>query len=261
MEKNFNTAEQIPLLFGQNFLEEHAGNLIQNPHLAIIELVANSLDAGADKIHIEWPENVDGVLQIIDNGVGMTDDEFTYRWMHFSYNRPQEQGQEIVFPSGNKTSKRKPFGRNGKGRHSMFCFSQNYEVETWKDGISVSYKVERLFEDKKKPYTIMKLVEVSKSGHGTIISSTIQDHHIPVTTVKELIWSKFIADPAVEIFVNSEKISLTDFSDNTVIEVVKTKWGDIPITFIEGDIPGRTSLQNGVAWWVNNRIEEFINNC
>ena len=44
------------VLFGETFLEEHAGTLMTNPQAAIVELVANSWDAGADVVDITWPE-------------------------------------------------------------------------------------------------------------------------------------------------------------------------------------------------------------
>ncbi len=240
-------------LFGATFLEEHAGNLIQNPQLTIVEIIANSLDAGADQIKILWPENLGDICSFEDNGTGMTIAEFQYRWMYLNYNRPLEQGDFVIYPSENRESKRKAFGRNGKGRHGMFCFSESYQVETWKDGTSSIFQVSRIYEDKKTPYTIKLLKEYAKQGHGTTISAKINTHILPIQSVKEIIWSKFIADPAVDIFINNEKLNLLDFSSQLESEVVKVQWGEVPIYFIEGGISGRTSLQNGIAWWVNGR--------
>jgi hypothetical protein len=41
--------------FAPSFLEDHARRLITNPRIALVEIVANSWDAGADKVMITWP--------------------------------------------------------------------------------------------------------------------------------------------------------------------------------------------------------------
>jgi hypothetical protein len=37
-------------LFGSDFLHDHVGQIIDEPTVAILELVANSYDAGADRV-------------------------------------------------------------------------------------------------------------------------------------------------------------------------------------------------------------------
>ncbi|HML39409.1 MAG TPA: ATP-binding protein [Bellilinea sp.] len=252
-----NEGEDTPkwrqMIFGDSFFTDYAGMLVANPNIALVELVANSFDAGADRINITWPENFTQNFTIEDNGVGMTADEFQYRWYHLNYNRTREQGFEIQFPTGNRISQRKAFGKNGKGRFSVFCFCDEYHVETWKDGISSVFQVIRTTTDRSKPYDIFLERKYPKLKHGTILTGKIERHYLGIETVKTLLWSKFVADPAVEIFVNNQKVDLIHFGNQLVTRSVNTKWGSVPIHFISGEITGKTSLQHGIAWWVNGK--------
>ena len=66
--------------FGDSFLDDHAGRIISDPYIAIVELVANCWDAGARVVNITWPEGINGLFQIIDDGTGMKRDEFIGIW-------------------------------------------------------------------------------------------------------------------------------------------------------------------------------------
>jgi hypothetical protein len=81
------------LFFGEGFLEDHAGSIVKDPHVAIIELIANAYDAGATEVTIEWPNESGGSFSIEDNGEGMTKDEFAVRWKTLGYTRQTRQGK------------------------------------------------------------------------------------------------------------------------------------------------------------------------
>ncbi len=240
--------------FSSEFLEDHAGLIMHKPAIAIVELVANSWDAGADRIDINWPEEpLHGCLRIEDNGTGMTGDEFTQRWLELSYNRARAQGKEVLFPSGNQTSPRPAYGRNGKGRHSMFCFANEYDVETWRDGLAYRFHVMRHFG--RSPFVITPAGQFSKDGHGTILSAELVRNYLSVPTVRDLIGSKFIADPSFRIFVNREQVELTDLKGLSETKTLSIDGiGTILIHQFDSRVRGRTSLQHGVAWWVNKRL-------
>jgi HSP90 family molecular chaperone len=146
------TEENLEFAFGDNFLKHHAGQIITDQRFAIIELVANSWDAGAAKVEIKWPINSDRIFEIKDNGIGMTYNEFRQRWCTLNYNRLDEQGREVTFPNNVKKNRRMAFGRNGIGRHAMFCFSDTYEIITQKDGELTHAKV--TLESGSKPFDI-----------------------------------------------------------------------------------------------------------
>ena len=69
-------------LFGSEFLHDHVGQIIDDPTIAILELVANSYDAGADRVEVVWPTQLGDGLSITDNGTGMTRAEFKLAGEH-----------------------------------------------------------------------------------------------------------------------------------------------------------------------------------
>lgn len=251
-------SEQRPQLllptFSSEFLEDHAGLIIHNPAIAIVELVSNSWDAGADRVEITWPAvPTNGRMIIEDNGTGMSGDEFTQRWLELSYNRIRAQGRQVNFPEGNMTSPRPAYGRNGKGRHSMFCFSNEYEVETWREGRAQRFQVKRNYGT--SPFTISRAGEFPKDGHGTILSAELIRNYINTQSVRELIGSKFVSDPSFRIFVNGEQVELTDLEGLSETEPLHVEGvGTIIVHRLDSRVRGRTSRQHGVAWWVNRRL-------
>jgi hypothetical protein len=114
-----------PFAFADRFLQDHAGQIISEPRTAILELIANSYDAGATKIDIVWPTAKGQKFSVTDDGIGMTKAEFERRWRTLCYDREAEQGNEVLFPKGVKGIKRTAFGRSGKGRHAPFCFADD----------------------------------------------------------------------------------------------------------------------------------------
>lgn len=73
-----------PFSFGKKFEDVFLKKQLQNPKIAILELIANSWDAEATKVNILWPiiEGLrkDEKFPITDNGTGMDYDEFNECW-------------------------------------------------------------------------------------------------------------------------------------------------------------------------------------
>lgn len=149
--------------YDERFLSEYLGSVKENPSIAIIEIIANSWDAGAEHVSVSWPEVGDenGRIVIEDDGCGMTREEFEARWPTASYNRSKTQSPKVRLSDGNE---RTVFGSNGVGRFGMFCFSDEYSVETWKGGEFNEYVVTT-----GKPYTIEWMAGGPRDGNGTRI--------------------------------------------------------------------------------------------
>ena len=247
-------------LFDSRFLNKHAGNIISDPRVAIVELVANCWDAGATDVHIVWPTKPDTHFEIIDNGSGMTEEEFGSRWYKFDYNRLNSQGNKVILPDSGK-KERKVFGRNGKGRHSLFCFSRKYEVETWKDGNKSIFSVIQ-DPDSSLPYDIKLTDYFSFEGHGTRITCEFENYvlnnkeQLEVEDIQELVGTKFILDPSLfKVYVNDVLIDPIDILENSQEhECLVPNFGMVKINIIDSKTAGRTSKQHGVAWWVNQRL-------
>lgn len=238
--------------FGHSFLEHHAGTILTDPRFAIAELVANCWDAGAGKVNIVWPAAPGDRIAVTDNGTGMTKDDFLKRWKELNYNRVENQGATVAFANGSKRRHRRAFGRNGIGRHAMFCFADNYLVETTKDGTRLRAQVSRAYGA--APFKIDVLDESNAKGHGTSISAETTRRVLPVNEAIDLIGSRFVSDPEFYISVNGATVTLTDLAHLCQLhEVPIPDFGSVVIRRFDTDLGGRTSLQNGVAWWTNGR--------
>ena len=246
------TIQSLLPKFGESFLEDHAGRVIGNPQIAIVELVANSWDAGARRVDITWPENDVGTFTILDDGMGMTRSQFEKIWPVLNYNRVTNQGSDVQFPIQNISISRTAYGRNGKGRHSMFCFADEYFVETWRDNESSIFNVRKTHGN--LPFDISYVRTQQQDGQGTKIYCNLIRNHLPVDDVKFLLGSKFITDPDFNIYLNDHKINLFDLKD-AVIEEFSVEGEDVPIKIIRIESErGRLSRHHGVAWWVNRRL-------
>src|ERR1019366_7415767 len=165
---------ELPFSFSTNFLKDHAGHIITDPKTAITELIANAYDAGAMAVDITWPDDKVGPFAIADNGTGMTHEEFNRRWRTLSYDRLKEQWAGVEFPPGVPKRHRTAFGRNGKGRHAAFCFSDRYSVETRKDGRRIVAEVS-VSEGGDSPFrcSITADEDAPKYAPGTTISAEL----------------------------------------------------------------------------------------
>ena len=249
------TSSQTTLIhpsFGKGFLDDHAGRMISNPYIAIVELVANSWDAGARRVDITWPDK-GGDFEILDDGTGMAKAEFENIWPELNYNRVQRCGSQVTFPDSSGTIKRSAYGRNGKGRHSLFCFSDEYYVETWKNGMASLFNIKRSYGD--VPYEIRFVKEYPKEDHGTKICCHLINNCIEEKEVQELLGSKFITDPDFSIYLNNDKINLFEMKDYEEEEYeIPEEDAKVRILRFHSKEPGRISRHHGVAWWVNNRL-------
>ena len=243
----------VPISFDDKFVNDYASRLVNDPEVAIVELVSNCSDAGANNVEIEWPPEQYGDFRIKDDGTGMTYDEFVNIWNTLSYNR-RDRGNGIVFPEQNIEGNRKLFGKNGKGRFSLFCFNDDYTVETNKGGKQCLFKVRRLAGRRLAPIQIefLEPKEEEKMAHGTVISSCAFNKHIEVDRLRDLIGCKFLADPSLKICVNGTPIELTNLN-GADRETVETDLGDIDMYILDSGKGGRTSHPHGVAWHVNGK--------
>jgi hypothetical protein len=241
-----------PCSFDDRFLLDHAGQIVSDPRTAVLELIANSYDAGATKIDIIWPVEKGERFSIMDNGIGMTKDEFERRWGTLCYNRAAEQGNDVVFPKGVRGIKRTAFGRSGKGRHAPFCFAESYEIATTKDGGSIRVRV-GLASSGTTPFKTELLEESKNKGHGTEISAVLEKHLLAVDELGQLIGSKFIVDPSLCIKLNRKTVQLMSLEGLKTTEIPVEDYGTITVHFIDSIEHYRSARLRGITWWVNQR--------
>ncbi len=246
------TTPELPFAFGEGFLQDHAGHIISDPRIALIELIANAYDAGATKVDLRWPSEVGQTFVINDNGTGMSRPEFEKRWKTLCYNRLQEQGNLADNPNHISGKKRVAFGRSGKGRHGAFCFTDVYLIDTWKDGTVIHARVE-MTKGSDAPFHCTIEQEAQKSAHGTEIRAEVQRNLLSEDEVKELIGSKFSVDPTFTILVNGDSVQLLTLKHLATTKIPIESLGEISVHRIDSEVQDRTMHLRGITWWVNRR--------
>ncbi|BCH35596.1 hypothetical protein MesoLjLc_75260 [Mesorhizobium sp. L-8-10] len=249
--------EEPGLLFDNRFMERHAGSIIIDPAVAIVELVANAWDAWATKVNIVWPERGDdAAFSIQDNGKGMTDAQFQTRWKTLDYNRMREEGGESIPPPElADLPPRTTYGRNGKGRHAAFRFGEAYRVRTWRDGTSVTFEVRR---GATQPYTVERLaIETEVDGHGTeILAINPQRLLMTPEEAREVVGTRFLADPNFTVTINGTMVTFDDIPEaqRRTVDIDVQGYGTARMVVIDTQKADKTTRQHGIAWRVNNRI-------
>ena len=248
--------EQQTLLYDERFLESYAGSIITDPSTAIVELVANCWDAYATKVLITWPDAKDErQFKIKDNGHGMTREKFQHIWRTIAYNRITAQGTTTSPPEDVSGQPRTVFGKNGKGRFASFCFASEYLITSRKNGQEFVCRVHRT------PTDPLVLEEVSFTaegviGHGTEIvgNGDIPKLGFTEERARELIGSRFLANPAFTVWVNGSQITFNDIPDLLSTEEVDVAgYGKVRLLHIDAKKADKTTKQHGIAWWVQNR--------
>lgn len=248
--------EQKTLLYDERFLESYAGAIITDPATAIVELVANSWDAYATEVNITWPNTqLEKQFKITDNGHGMTRDEFQYIWRTIAYNRLSSGGNTTEPPEDVQGTPRLVFGKNGKGRFASFCFASEYLITSRKNGQEFVCRVHRTATDP------LVLEEVSfkdngVKGHGTEIvgNGIIPRLMFTPEKARELIGSRFLANPAFKVKLNGSVITFNDIPDLlSKSEVDVAGYGKAIILHIDTKKADKTTKQHGLAWWVQSR--------
>lgn len=252
-----NVNAQQAVLYDDRFLESFTGvNILHDPKTAAVELVANAWDAGATNVNIIWPNENSGINFLIeDNGHGMTEEDFNRIWRTLSYDRTKTQGEWAQFPDGVKLPPRVAFGKNGKGRFAGFCFGDEYFVETWRNGKSVTFKVSR--GGSAQPFILDKQEESKKIGHGTKIYTKISKRvAMPESIARSEIGMRFLTEPTFSVTLNGQSIRFSDIPEANIKEVIKeiNGLGTLTIIVIDTLNSDKTTYLHGVAWHVNNRL-------
>ncbi|MDP2699693.1 ATP-binding protein [Thalassospira sp.] len=249
--------QQTELFYDERFLESWAGSIVSVPSTALVELVANCWDAYATKVDITCADFSEQTqFSIVDNGKGMTLDEFQFIWKTMSYNRLNYGGESVLPPNDIKGNPRPVFGRNGKGRFAAFCFSDSYVVKSRSNGEEFECKV---YRTSSRPLVIEEIsyTATGVEGHGTEIRGvgSITQLKFSEDEAREVIGGRFLANPGFEVFVNKRKVTFSDLPDSALrTEMVDVPgYGALKIIHIDSRQADKTTKQHGIAWWVAGR--------
>ena len=239
-------------MFEEEYIYRTTGSVTQKPDNALTELIANAWDAGAQNVNITIPEVEDEKIIIEDDGTGMTEEEFKQRWLTLNYNRIKNQGIDVEFPSDVKNTKRKAYGRNGIGRHSMFCFNNTYKLATWKDGKEFSCNID--ISSGSQPFKVLNPKIIEKEGHGTRLETRVKRNLPNITFISEVLSARYLFDPMFTVKINDKVIELSKHSGLKKQDTIQIDDISMDIYIIESYKTAMKSVYHGIAFWVGKRL-------
>lgn len=244
--------EQMEIQFEEDFLYRNNKNITTRYDIALTELIANAWDAGATKVFINIPNSGHEMLSIEDNGTGMNLEELKKRWLTLGYNRLKHQGNDVIFPDEIKDKTRIAYGHNGIGRHSMFCFNNNYQLETWKDGTNIKCDVST--SEGASAFKLENIELSNKKGHGTKLSVFVKQNLPDIEVCKHVLSARYLYDPEFEICINGEIIALDQHKGLINRKTIKIDKIKLDVYMINASVSGQKSVYHGIAFWVGNRL-------
>ena len=163
-----------------NVLNHMGLNLYSNTPAVLAEVIANSWDADATEVKVNFDLN-NKTITISDNGCGMNLDDVNSKYLYVGHQkRPPSGGSQEEFLT--PKYKRRPMGRKGIGKLSLFSIANKFRVCTKVLG----GEVEAFLMDADKIRDAMDIEDPSKTQsyepdpiepverlqttHGTIIS-------------------------------------------------------------------------------------------
>ena len=197
---------------------EHLGiNLYSNMAAVLSEIVANAYDADAERVDVHWDQKNDRVI-IQDNGSGMTAKDVNDRFLTVGYRR--RAGQPGVTPKHH----RKPMGRKGIGKLSLFSIANTVTVETAKEGEKNAFRmnlpdIRAKIEKEDGTDTTYEPENLNTDGidfqHGTRITLTDLSRKQTVATPKALrkrIARRFLVveSDTFRVFIDDEEVTVAD---------------------------------------------------
>lgn len=163
-----NTESRIEFNFTYFALKALGNSLYSNPWVAVSELVANGLDAGAKKVHvlIDIRDKSHSTIEIMDDGCGMSYDDIANKYAIIGRNRRIENPKEIKF------------GRKGVGKLAALYLTSHYYIFTKTNDNEMVWEIDTsLFRDSDIP-TLKKIESdstpiISKKQWGAINHGTL----------------------------------------------------------------------------------------
>lgn len=178
-----NADPRFSLTISLNVLEHLGINLYSNVPSVLSEIVANSWDADAETVQVDW-DRAHGRIVIFDDGSGMTADEVNERFLKVGHRRRDVQ------PGPTPRFGRRPMGRKGIGKLSLFSIAGTVQIETCKDGERSAFSM-RLEDIRAKVRSAggtgtYRPTELPSDGidfaHGTRITLTELRHRQTIAT-------------------------------------------------------------------------------
>ncbi len=220
--------------------------VISSTPSAIVELVANSYDADAKEVHIDYDPR-QSTLVVQDNGSGMT-----------------PEGLQAFYRLGDSPKISQPISPAGRTRIGKFgvatillsYLAKEYTLRTEKDGIkTIASEVfeGKLMSDKEIPF---RTTETSPETHGTQISmkrlNFEEGKEFSTKELKKKIQWELPLLPDFKVYLNEEQVEPKSISDAIQFKIDER---GANMGKVNGDIyfTGHATKMNGIHIYVNGR--------
>ncbi len=189
------------------------------------EVVANAWDADAENVKISVDSDKKEIV-ICDDGSGMTDEDINRKFLNVGY-----QKRTVEKNAGITSRGRKPMGKKGIGKLSVFAIADTVEIHTVRDGNRFAFKMdfneinEQIRIDPKSDYHPTDLgSEIVTISTGTkVVLSNLKKQRTPsASVISRRLARRFsvIGKDNFNIFVNDEPITAKDRKYYNSIEYV-----------------------------------------
>lgn len=159
--------KQVPVSIGYRILELFSGGLYSSPNKAIEELVANSYDAMATKVHVVLPNNLevaDAVIWVVDDGESMGEEGFVDLWK-IAHSRKRDPDRE--------STTRPPIGRFGIGKLATYVLASQLTYVTKHGGkyraVTMDYSNVDQSQSAENEKILLDLRELTESEAKTLL--------------------------------------------------------------------------------------------
>ena len=213
------TASRYVMRISLNVLNHLGLHLYSNTPAVLAEAIANAWDADASRVDVTLDASAK-TITVRDDGIGMDLDDINDKFLYVGYQKRQGAG-EFRTPTG-----RKPMGRKGIGKLSLFSIANRISVYTRKDGAqpesflmdaeSIKKSIRADDPSKAKAYTPERIpFDADIAGHGTILKiGDMKKHRITSATsagLKMRIARRFsVLGAGFRIFVNGKEVTFQD---------------------------------------------------
>lgn len=205
-----------------NVLNHLGLSLYSNTPAVLAEVIANAWDADATEVRVDF--NIEEkTITVSDNGCGMNLEDINHKYLLVGYEKRDKSNANFRTPGG-----RKPMGRKGIGKLSLFSIAKKVFVYSRKGGgeeeafLMDSDKIQEEIQSensssspKYKPEQVK--FDVTIATHGTVIKITdlkkLRLTQAAISGLKKRIARRFsIIDPSIRfcIHVNDEEVTFSD---------------------------------------------------
>ncbi|HLP80605.1 MAG TPA: hypothetical protein VK141_01275, partial [Nitrosomonas sp.] len=147
----------------------------------------------------------------------------------------------------------KAYGRNGVGRHGLLCFGDEYEVQTWRNGILSTFVVAT--ESGPSPFVLRSEIQSERTGSGTKLSVTVTRKLPDADEILTVLAARFIHDPEFQIYVNGSQRTFSQIDGRVSEQTIELSGNrKATVVVIDSTRLNHSSVHQGIAFWVQRRL-------